>query len=123
MPAHEETYRDQQALHIVFAVSSILMFASIIWMIADDHFREWKRVQRDFIRLDAAKAKQDSAAAGQLASPEELRQLKAELEDAQKEAKDQERAAQQQIDEVLGKVQKADQDLAFTKAELDSIQS
>ncbi len=38
MPASEETYRSQPTLHIFFAISSIAMTLSIIWMIMADHF-------------------------------------------------------------------------------------
>src|SRR5207245_2133879 len=108
---------------IVFAVSSVLMAASIIWMIADDHFREWKRVQRDFIRLDADKTKQEMEAARELASKQEMNELKARREEARKAAEPQARAAQADIDAVLGKVQLVDQQKAFKKASRDSIQS
>src|SRR4051812_29597270 len=55
MPATEETYRSQPYLHIVFAVSSVVMTLVIIWMILADHLRPWKQVQRDFQRVETAK--------------------------------------------------------------------
>lgn len=48
MPATEETYRSQPSLHLVFAISSIVMALSVIWMIMADHLRPWKNVQRAF---------------------------------------------------------------------------
>src|SRR4051812_33924327 len=48
MPATEETYRSQPTLHLVFAISSIVMTLSIVWMIMADHLRPWKQVQREF---------------------------------------------------------------------------
>lgn len=60
MPATEETWRDQYKLHIVFAVSSALMFVSIVAMMAEDHLREWKATQREFRRLDAARTAQEA---------------------------------------------------------------
>src|SRR5262245_23974085 len=123
MPAREETYRNQNILNIVFAVSSILMFISIIWMIAEDHFREWKVVQSDFIRLDYKKSQRELEDARQLASKQELDELSRQLADAKKAAKQQETEAQATIDALLGKSQKADQELSFKKAKRDSIQS
>ena len=55
MPASEETYRSQPALHIVFALTSIAMTLSIVWMIMADHLRPWKQVQREFQRVEDAK--------------------------------------------------------------------
>ncbi|MGZ3336497.1 MAG: hypothetical protein ACXWOV_15585, partial [Isosphaeraceae bacterium] len=57
MPATEETYRRQPALHIIFAISSIAMTLSIIWMIMADHLRPWKQVQREFHDVERAKLK------------------------------------------------------------------
>ena len=42
MPASEETYRSQPRLHLVFALTSVGMMLSIVWMIAADHLRPWK---------------------------------------------------------------------------------
>ena len=35
-----------------FAVSSLILLASVIWMVWDDIDRPWKEVQREFFRLD-----------------------------------------------------------------------
>ncbi len=123
MPAKEDTYRNQKALHIVFAVSSIAMMASIIWMIAKDHFREWKMVQRDFMKYDAAKTQQDAEAAKSLADEAEMKRLDGELDEARQAAAGEVAEASKTIRDVLGKVQKADQALAFQKADRDSIAS
>ena len=48
MPATEETYRSQPTLHLVFAISSIAMLLSTVWMVMADHLRPWKEVQREF---------------------------------------------------------------------------
>src|SRR5947209_15052386 len=57
MPATEETYRSQSTLHVVFAISSVAMTLSIVWMIMADHLRPWKQVQREFHRVEASKLK------------------------------------------------------------------
>jgi len=48
MPATEETWYNQKLLHVIFGCSSLVMLISVVWMIAQDHEREWKGVQRDF---------------------------------------------------------------------------
>ena len=55
MPATEETYYRQPTLHVVFAVSSVAMLLSIVWMIMADHLRPWKAVQRDFHQVEDQK--------------------------------------------------------------------
>jgi len=55
MPANEETYRSQPTLHAAFAISSVAMLLSIVWMIMADHLRPWKQVQRDFQKVEGAK--------------------------------------------------------------------
>jgi cytochrome c551/c552 len=123
MPAKEDTYRNQHALHIVFAVSSIAMFASITWMIVVDHFREWKNVQRDFVKFDAAKTEKDSKDAKLWASDEEIAQLEEQLAAAKEQAAADVEAAQKEIDEIIGSSQKKEQELSFFKADRDSIAS
>ena len=48
MAATDQNYRSTKTLNLVFAVSSVLMFLSIIWMLVDDYQREFKVVQREF---------------------------------------------------------------------------
>ena len=55
MPASEETYRSQPNLHLVFAVTSVAMLLSFVWMIAADHLRPWKEIQRDFQQVERGK--------------------------------------------------------------------
>jgi plasmid replication initiation protein len=120
MPAKEDTYRNQRALHIVFALSSIAMFASITWMIVVDHFREWKNLQRDFVKFDAAKAEKDARDANLLATENELAELEKKLADANEKAAAEVADARRKIDKVIGKSQKKEQELSILKAERDS---
>jgi len=53
MPATEQTWRNQKWMHIVFGVSSIVMLLTTVWMMAKDHDREWKPVQRKFRDIEA----------------------------------------------------------------------
>src|SRR5271166_293706 len=93
MPATEETYRTQSTLHLVFAISSIAMLLSTVWMVMADHLRPWKQVQRRFQVVEREK-----------------------LEVAEQEKREEQKAKyQKQIDEIDAKIQQADAD-AETRA-------
>ena len=86
MPATEETYRRQPTLHLVFAISSIAMLLSTVWMVMADHFRPWKQVQREFQQVEREK-----------------------LEAAEKEKlEEQKKKYQTQIDEIDAKIKAAE---------------
>ncbi|MAT69455.1 MAG: hypothetical protein CMJ58_08000 [Planctomycetaceae bacterium] len=53
MPASEQTWYNQKLLHIVFAVSAVLMAVATIWLVAKDQNREWKDIQLDDRQKDA----------------------------------------------------------------------
>ena len=48
MPATEKTWYNQNLLHVIFAVSSLVLLVATIWMISSDHSREWKVFQDEF---------------------------------------------------------------------------
>lgn len=48
MPANEQTWRDQKAMHVIFGLSGLGMLVATIWMFAEDHIREWKVYQKVF---------------------------------------------------------------------------
>lgn len=54
MPATEQTWRNVKTMHVVFGITSLLMLGGTIWMLADDHLREWKRYQREFRKVQVA---------------------------------------------------------------------
>ncbi|MFO0909272.1 MAG: hypothetical protein U0794_13130 [Isosphaeraceae bacterium] len=86
MPATEETYRSQNKLNIIFAVSSIAMTVAIVWMILADHWRPWKKVQREFHRLENVKLRAQEAAEKQAlveSKKAELDALDAEIRKAE----------------------------------------
>lgn len=53
MPATESTSRDLKLMHVVFGVSAVVLLGSTVWMLAKDHNREWKSVQREMRDIDA----------------------------------------------------------------------
>ncbi|MCC7085094.1 MAG: c-type cytochrome [Pirellulales bacterium] len=52
MPATESTWRNLKTVHVIFGVSSVVLLLSTIWMLAADHNRSWKSIQRDTRRFD-----------------------------------------------------------------------
>ena len=54
MPATEKFSRSLKTLHVVFAVSSVVMFVATIWMMDADHRDEWRTYQKIGFRRDAA---------------------------------------------------------------------
>jgi cbb3-type cytochrome oxidase cytochrome c subunit len=129
MPASEETYRSQPALHVVFAVSSIGMLLSIVWMIMADHLRPWKQVQREFQRVEEAKlraAREEKRQEVSKKYQDQIDEIDARLKQA--EATKEERAREirqldRQIDRLGGRFQLLDTRKRFMKAELDSQRS
>ncbi len=57
MAASDATYRNTKVLHIVFAVSSVVMLLTILAMFADDYYRDWKVEQRLFFDVQDEMAK------------------------------------------------------------------
>ncbi len=46
MPAADETRYNLKRLHKAFALASVLLLGATIWLLVEDHHREWKRFQR-----------------------------------------------------------------------------
>ena len=129
MPATEETYRRQPTLHVVFAVSSIAMLLTTVWMIMADHLRPWKTVQREFHEVETAKlkaAENKKNEETQARYSADLAQLDQEIADAKKlayENRDKIREKDGEIKKVLGEFESLDPRTRFKKAELDSKRS
>lgn len=129
MPASEQTYYNKPTLHAVFAVSSVAMTLSIVWMIAADHFRPWKEVQRKFQTVERAKL---NAAEGK-ALEEQRTQYQSQIDEIDaalkkaEETKEERYREIRQIDRAMGKLggkfEGLDTRKKFMKAELDSQRS
>src|SRR5690348_16395261 len=53
MPATEQTWRNLKTLHVVFGASSAALLLTTIWMLAADHNREAKSMQKQFAEIEA----------------------------------------------------------------------
>ena len=56
-------YRNQKTLHLVFAISSVAMLATTVWMFWDDYNRPYKNEQRVFRDVEEELAKRSILAA------------------------------------------------------------
>jgi len=129
MPASEEAYRRQPTLHIVFAITSIAMTLSIIWMIMADHLRPWKQVQRDFQVVEREKLK----AAEQATLEKRVGEVQQQIDKLDQQIKEAEQGAAQraadlnrlekELNGLLARAEKLDTRRKFKKAELDSLRS
>lgn len=71
MPATEKTWRDQLQMHVIFAISALIMLAGTVWMLWRDHNNEWRKWQLDdravnHWTLEAQIAKAEAASGSQL---------------------------------------------------------
>jgi mono/diheme cytochrome c family protein len=62
MAATDKPYRNQYRLDVVFGASCVLLLLSVGWMMYDDHYRPWKRVQRTFRDVEEAMSLQQMLA-------------------------------------------------------------
>ena len=52
MPASEKTRLDTKLLHLVFGIVALGLFFSTLWLLAVDHYRQWKNYQRQFQEIE-----------------------------------------------------------------------
>ncbi|MEZ6124928.1 MAG: c-type cytochrome [Planctomycetaceae bacterium] len=59
MPATEHFFRDQKKLHLIFAISCVVMLVSVILMMIQDYSDPWRQYQSQNFRLQAAAKERD----------------------------------------------------------------
>ena len=52
MPAYDQTWYNLKRLHKTFAISSVLLLLATLLLVAVDHRREWKKIQRTSDRVE-----------------------------------------------------------------------
>ena len=57
MPATEHFFRNQKKLHLVFAISSVVLLVSVVAMIVEDYADPWRSYQSTNFKLQAAAKK------------------------------------------------------------------
>src|SRR5207247_10499681 len=85
-------------LHKWFAISSILLFLFTVAMVLVDYSREWKRYQREFVRLQIQRTERDRQQVLSSLDRAKFQQLQQQLQQA--------RAQQQQNEAQIDKIQK-----------------
>ena len=129
MPASEETYRRQPTLHLVFAISSIAMLLSTVWMVMADHLRPWKQVQREFQlvereKLEAAEKQKLEEQKAKYQTQIDQIDAKVQAAEADSETRGRElRTVNNELKVLEGRTEKIDTQRRFQKADLDSKRS
>jgi cytochrome c2 len=121
MAASDAFYRKQNALDVVFGVSSVLMLVSLIWMFVQDYNREFKAEQRTFRDVESALAQR--MALNQIPSGDELTEAEAKVAAARKEREENDAAVQKlrsQIAELQPKKERLDVRFQEIKSEIES---
>ncbi len=70
-------------LNLIFAVSSILLLGSALWMIWADYSREWKGYQRQFFQMERELAARQMQEARQTIDQADLQRVESELQEAE----------------------------------------
>jgi hypothetical protein len=66
-------------MHKAFAVSSIMLALCLLWMLGADYYREWRKYQSDFTKIDIKKTDADAQAALANVDQAKLEETKAAL--------------------------------------------
>jgi len=85
MPATDAYWRNLKRMHIWFAVSAVALFAVTLWMMADDHAREYFDYQRNYYRLEALRAEAKINALQTEQFQKEVAALRSEVEAARED--------------------------------------
>lgn len=111
-------------LNAIFALSSVALALSMVWMVWADYDREWKDVQRAAMTMEQHKVETDIAVAeaaidrDRLAAIESrMKEVKASIEVKADELK----GVQDSLEILRGEFYIADQNLKFEKAEYDVV--
>lgn len=121
MAASDKPYRDQNWLDIFFAVTSILMLVSIVWMFMQDYNREFKTEQRKFRDVESALAQR--LALDQIPRKTEFDEAEAAIAQAReaRKTRDEEfRKIQVEIARLLPQKELNEQKYQGVKADLES---
>ena len=70
-------------LNVIFAVSSVFLLFSTVWMIWFDYSREWKGYQRQFVQMERELTARQMQEAQQAISQADLQRVQAELQEAE----------------------------------------
>ena len=110
-------------LNVVFAASSIFLFASSLWMIWDDYNREWKNYQRRFVRLEMDVTRANLQETERAIDQNEIQALEAQRASAAEAIVTNQVSIdelEEQLDRVDADYYRVNQDYQFAKARYDA---
>jgi mono/diheme cytochrome c family protein len=116
-------YYNIDFLNVVFAVSSLALFFSSLWMVWHDYDREWKNYQRRFAQLELEVTRQRLEQVERSVDRDRLAQLEARRKQAEQQVaanRAQIDALQRQLQDLEARIYLASQDAQFTKATYDA---
>ncbi len=111
MPVSEDRLYPRERLNHWFAISSVLMTASILWMIAVDYDRPWRGFQDRYFLGKAALAHLDYLDAMREERQQEIRAAKQSMDSAEELLAAEGGATREQFEQQI-----AESELAFRKA-------
>src|SRR5262245_15044218 len=122
MAATDKPYRSQRALDIVFGVSCVLLLLSTVWMFAQDYFREFKGIQRQFRDVEEAVAERTMLAKlPPSESMTQIKELEQQIEATQNKIKSIKDQNSKTVTSLQSRKAKADAAQQAAKADFDSI--
>ena len=111
-------------LHMVFAIASVLLLASVFLMVADDYIKEWRDYQREFRAMDIDRSERKLEAMRTEIDSTQLMDVKTRIAEADTKMAEQEEkveAANDVYSSLDKKRYKIDQDFRFAKSEFDAV--
>jgi mono/diheme cytochrome c family protein len=106
-----------------FFWTALALTAVFLWMVVADYSRDWKRIQRAFMRLDARMTREAALAARQKALGEQHAKLIGELRAARQEVANHQanlRTLEARMGKLEPRIYLADMQYKFTKASFDA---
>ncbi len=110
-------------LHMVFAIASVLLLATVFLMVADDYVKEWRDYQREFRAMNIERSERELDAIRAEIDSTQLIETKARIAESKTKMAEQEEkvgAANDHYSSLDKKHYKIDQDFRFAKSEFDA---
>lgn len=96
---------DMKKLNKIFAIFSLVLLVTVIWVFLDDYLRPWKAIQVEAMKIEKEKIAKDIAEEEAKISKEKLEILERELEVAKKAVAEKEKTIAE-VTEQLHKIEK-----------------
>lgn len=125
-----DTARNTTSLHIVFAISSIALLGSLVWMLLADYNREWKPWQKKFREIEIQRvvaeiqAKNQGEAKNGKSLEDQITERERVIAEAEKQAETGDKEyleLKKQLEKENGRVYSTEQAKKFAKAEEDAV--